>query len=83
MAPLSLGRSFITFNNMGAVFNALNIGLKYSCMRRQFEASNKKEEQLIIDYSLVKFRLMPMIAQAFIFFILGSHIVKQFDHNSK
>lgn len=83
MAPLSLGRAFITFNNIGFVFGAINIGLKYSCVRRQFEAPNKKDEQLIIDYPIVRFRIMPMIAQAYIFFIVGSHIVKQFDHNSK
>lgn len=83
MAPLSLGRSFITFNCLGLTCNALNIGLKYACVRRQFESATKKEEELIIDYPLVRFRLMPQIAQAFIFFVVGSHIVKQFDHNSK
>ena len=42
MSPLSLGRSFISFNLLGFSFNALNIALKYSCIRRQFEAANKQ-----------------------------------------
>ena len=72
MGPLSLGRAFITFNLHGLNFNALNIALKYACGRRQFEASNKKEETLIIDYPLVRFRLMPLIAQAFVYYNVGS-----------
>jgi hypothetical protein len=36
MAALSLGRAFITINGIGLTCNALNIGLKYSCVRRQF-----------------------------------------------
>jgi len=83
MGPLSLGRSFITMNPVGSTFNALNIALKYSCVRRQFEAPNKKEETLIIDYPLIRFRLMPLIAQAFIFYNVGSEIMKKYDHNSK
>lgn len=83
MGPLSLGRAFISFNGIGFTCNALHIALKYSCMRRQFEGSNKKEEQLIIDYPVLRFRLMPMIATAFIFFTVGSEVVKLYDKNSK
>ena len=73
MGPLSLGRAYISFNPIGLTFNALNIALKYACVRRQFESSsNPKEETIIIDYPLVKFKLMPMIAQAFILDNVGS-----------
>jgi acyl-CoA oxidase len=82
MGALSLGRAFITSNSLGFTCNALNIGLKYSCVRRQFEGPSK-EEQLIIDYPVVRHKLMPMIANAYIFFIVGSEIVKLYDHNTK
>jgi len=36
MGAISSGRAFIALNATGLACNALNIGLKYSCMRRQF-----------------------------------------------
>jgi len=42
MSPLSIGRAFITIQSQAASANCLLIAIKYSCMRRQFEAANKK-----------------------------------------
>lgn len=82
MGAISLGRAFVTVNAVGFACNALNIGLKYSCMRRQFTGANG-DEQLIIDYPLIRHQLMPLIANAYIFLIVGPTILKLYDENAK
>lgn len=83
ISPLSIGRAFITIQSMAVSSNSLLIAIKYSCTRRQFEGSQKKEEQLLIDYPLVRFRLMPLLASTFVFFMGGANILKSYDANFK
>ena len=78
ISPLSLGRAFIAINGPSSSANALLIGLKYSCVRRQFEKYKSAEESLLIDYPLVRYRLMPNIATIFIYFIVGYDILKAY-----
>jgi alkylation response protein AidB-like acyl-CoA dehydrogenase len=42
MSPITLGRAFIAINAIAASTNALLIGIKYACTRRQFESATNK-----------------------------------------
>lgn len=84
MGPLSLGRACIAINGTAASNSALLIGIKYACTRRQFESpTNKNEEQLLIDYPLVRFRLMPHLATSFMYTLVGAHILRLYGDNNK
>lgn len=84
MGSLTLGRACITINAISASTNALLIGIKYACTRRQFESPNNKEEEaLLIDYQSVRFRLMPNLATTYLYYIVGSHNLKLYGANNK
>ena len=83
MAPLSVGRSFVNSNTIGASFNALAIAIRYACTRRQFTNPANKTEQLLIDYQLTQKRLMPLLAASFVSFFGGVDLLRTYDHNMK
>lgn len=70
MSALSSGRASISFTIN--IFNALTIALRYSHTRKQFDTPDKKDEVIIIDYSLTQFRLIPEISRM-VMHLIGGH----------
>ena len=70
MSALSSGRANIAFTIN--IFNALTIALRYSHTRKQFETTDKKDEVIIIDYSLTQYRLIPEISRM-VMHLIGGH----------
>lgn len=38
---------------------------------------------MLIDYPLVRFRLMPLLASVYVFFMGGANILRTYDQNFK
>ena len=82
LSPLSVGRGFVAINSVGSALNCLSIAVRYACQRRQFKTNNQLE-QLIIDYPLVKNRLIPHVASATVYLIGGMNLLRKYDFNVK
>lgn len=83
MGPLSVGRAFITCNSIAAANNCLAIAIRYTCTRRQFSNSPGEREQLLIDYSSMRSRIMPNLASFFVYIFGGINVLRQYDVNAK
>ena len=83
MGPLSSGRSFIAGNSIAASNSCLTIAIRYACTRRQFSPSQNEPEKLLIDYQAMKFRIMPNLAQCFVYIFGGINLMKMYDTNVK
>jgi hypothetical protein len=59
----------IAMNGSVMATQALTIALRYSCIRRQFAKNPKvsQAENLLIEYPLMKRRLIPLLAQNIIY----------------
>lgn len=79
MSPLSFGRATISIGSLTQSTSALAIGLRFACARRQFKTTNDApEENLIIDYPVVRFRLLLPLATNVVFLFGGFRICELF-----
>ena len=79
MSPLSGGRAYLSLNSVMMTFNSLAIALRYICQRRQFGSGT--EEQFIIDYPSMRHRIIPLVAQAYVYAFGGIKLAQMYDFN--
>ncbi len=81
------GRVSVALASNIAAKKSLDIAIKYSLKRRQFESSNAGQETLILDYPTHQERLFPLIAKSyalsFALETLREKFVKQYDSTDK
>ncbi len=65
LGTLVQGRVCVGGAGINAAKVALAIAVKYGDRRRQFEASNPPEEDLLLDYGLHQRRLFPLLARTY------------------
>lgn len=56
--------------------SALTIAIRYTCVRRQFSSKAGEKENLLIEYPLTKRRMMPLLAQCFVFNLGNNEIIQ-------
>lgn len=83
MGPLSVGRAFVASNPIGQCINCLSIAIRFTCNRRQFANEPGKREELLIDYPTMQYRIIPNLAQTFVYFFGGVNLLRVYDINSK
>lgn len=83
MSPLSSGRANLAVSGLAPAIAALTIAFRYACQRRQFKIDqNVTNETLIIDYPLVKYRLLNPLATCIVYYFAGMNINKLYVENS-
>ncbi|KIW06485.1 uncharacterized protein PV09_02921 [Verruconis gallopava] len=70
------------------LLNAVVVAYHYTTFRKQFRKdSNEKEETTVFDYASVRYRLLPLLAQATALIVVGRNIKRGYDeyteHNLK
>ena len=70
-------------NSAVLAMTALCIGIRYTCVRKQFSKNPKEkpEEDLLINYPLTKRRMMPLLAQTIVYNTGNFYILKKWDDN--
>ena len=83
MGPLSVGRGFVALNSICVSTSALTMAIRYSNIRKQFSKTPSESENLLIDYPLTKFRLMPLLATNLVYFFGGAQLLYTYNKNMK
>jgi acyl-CoA oxidase len=65
LGTLVQGRVCVGGAGINAAKVALTIALRYAVRRRQFEATNPPEEDLLLDYGMHQRRLFPLLARTY------------------
>ncbi len=65
LGTLVQGRVCVGGAGINAAKVALTIAIRYAVRRRQFEATSKDEEELLLDYGLHQRRLFPLLARTY------------------
>ena len=65
LGTLVQGRVCVGAAGISASKVALNIAVEYGLRRRQFEAADPGEEQVLLDYGLHQRRLFPLLARTY------------------
>ena len=65
LGTLVQGRVCVGGAGINAAKVALTIATKYAVRRRQFEATDPEQEQLILDYGMHQRRLFPLLARTY------------------
>lgn len=73
----------IAMNGSIIAMQALTIALRYSAIRRQFIKGSEKHESLLIEYPLMKRRLIPLLAQNIVYLTGNIKALCAWDLNSK
>lgn len=81
LSPLSGGRAYLSFNANSIIINSLAVAIRFVCRRRQF--GKETTEQLLIDYPSMRNRLVPYLAQAFVYAFGGINMARAYDFNMK
>lgn len=83
LGSLSGGRFLIAMSAATNALNALTIAIRYVCIRRQFANKFGEKENLLMEYPLTKRRMMPLLAQCFIYQMGNMEMVGMWDANYK
>ena len=59
------------------------VSLRYATVRRQGSNGNNGSECQIISYPSVHYRLLPILARAYVFTLLGRNLVRYFMRSSQ
>ncbi|GAA5146957.1 acyl-CoA dehydrogenase [Nocardioides marinquilinus] len=65
LGTLVQGRACVGGAGLSAAKVAITIAVKYALRRRQFEATSKDREDLLLDYGLHQRRLLPLLARTY------------------
>lgn len=68
-------------NSLVSAMSALTIAIRYTCIRRQFNKAPGLTENLLIEYPLTKRRMMPLLAQAIVYFVGDYAALAEWDRN--
>ncbi|KAG2177304.1 hypothetical protein INT43_007961 [Umbelopsis isabellina] len=94
-AKLSYGtmvyvRANIVMGVRFALAKAATIAIRYSAVRNQFvdatnprKWENKVVETAVLDYTMQRYRLLPIIAQAYACFFTGREMLRLYNENQK
>lgn len=80
LGSLSGGRIALVSQANVVLRNALTIGIRYACVRRQFGLPNQSEN-CIIEYPLVQYRLFPYLAGSYAYGFAASHLANLWESN--
>jgi acyl-CoA oxidase len=81
LSALSGGRFLIATNCSALALQALTIAIRYCNERRQFKGPNDTQEKKLIEYPLMKRRLMPLLASTLVYYRASMHFIKLSDDN--
>eukprot|EP01017_Pseudomicrothorax_dubius_P041281 TRINITY_DN6583_c0_g1_i3.p1 TRINITY_DN6583_c0_g1~~TRINITY_DN6583_c0_g1_i3.p1 ORF type:complete len:685 (+),score=152.52 TRINITY_DN6583_c0_g1_i3:51-2105(+) len=81
LLSLSTGRLAVSQGTLTGLRTGLTIGLRYAAVRRQFGPPDSKEEQVILDYPLTQYRILPLLAKYFALAFAQNSIVDLWVEN--
>jgi acyl-CoA oxidase len=81
LGALSGGRFFIATNCAALALQALTIAIRYANERRQFKGKQDRHEKRLIEYPLMKRRLMPLLAANLVMYRGSMYYIAQNDNN--
>ena len=74
LGTLVQGRVCVGGAGINAAKVALTIATRYAARRRQFEAADPGQEQLILDYGMHQRRLLPLVARTYALHFAQEHV---------
>ncbi|WP_461533580.1 acyl-CoA dehydrogenase family protein [Sinomicrobium sp.] len=77
------GRICVAKGAVGGAKMALAIAVKYALQRRQFNSGEKVQEDLIMDYPSHQLRLIPSIAQSYVYHFTLEQMIRDYTASSE
>ncbi|KAI9739386.1 MAG: fatty-acyl coenzyme A oxidase [Claussenomyces sp. TS43310] len=80
-------RSTIVLQSGGVLARGVTIATRYAAVRRQFQdrddTSNQTSENQVLNYTMVQFRLLPLLASTFALHFTGKAMMALYQKNQK
>lgn len=80
-------RSTIVLQSGGVLARGVTIATRYAAVRRQFQdrddSSNATVENQVLNYTMVQFRLLPLLAATFALHFTGRAMMDLYEENQK
>lgn len=83
---LTYVRSTIVLESGGVLARGVTIATRYCAVRRQFQdldAQGKVGENQVLNYSMVQYRLLPLLAATFALHFTGRNMISLYEENQK
>lgn len=84
---LTFVRATIVLQSGGVLAKGVTIATRYTAIRRQFQDrddnSNDGGENQVLNYSMVQFRLLPLLAATFALHFTGKAMMNLYEQNQK
>lgn len=83
---LTYVRSTIVLESGGVLARGVTIATRYCAVRRQFQdldAKGKADENQVLNYSMVQYRLLPLLAATFALHFTGRNMISLYEENQK
>ncbi|PQE24516.1 acyl- oxidase protein [Rutstroemia sp. NJR-2017a WRK4] len=80
-------RSTIVLQSGGVLARGVTIATRYASVRRQFQdrdaPANTSDENQVLNYTMVQFRLLPLLAATFALHFTGKAMMELYSQNQK
>lgn len=83
---LTYVRSTIVLDSGGVLARGVTIATRYCAVRRQFQdldAKGEVGENQVLNYTMVQFRLLPLLAATFALHFTGRNMIHLYEQNQK
>lgn len=83
---LTYVRSTIVLESGGVLARGVTIATRYCAVRRQFQdldAKGEVGENQVLNYTMVQFRLLPLLAATFALHFTGRNMINLYEQNQK
>lgn len=83
---LTYVRSTIVLESGGVLARGVTIATRYCAVRRQFQdldAKGKVGENQVLNYTMVQYRLLPLLASTFALHFTGRNMISLYEENQK
>lgn len=83
---LTYVRSTIVLESGGVLARGVTIATRYCAVRRQFQdldAQGKVGENQVLNYTMVQYRLLPLLAATFALHFTGRNMISLYEENQK
>lgn len=83
---LTYVRSTIVLESGGVLARGVTIATRYCAVRRQFQdldAQGKVGENQVLNYTMVQYRLLPLLAATFALHFTGRNMITLYEENQK
>lgn len=83
---LTYVRSTIVLESGGVLARGVTIATRYCAVRRQFQdldAKGEVGENQVLNYTMVQFRLLPLLAATFALHFTGRNMISLYEENQK